>query len=128
MGLLKSIGFSQTTTSTPKVNLISTATIAPNTATNVILNRTTLTTTVPEIVQIFSLTNPSVVFNVSTWATNSTQLNLSVTLNSGNYGFKMFDDLYGWYSYTNTTFLSVSKSASTYAIATTLTSFNGGTV
>lgn len=46
-GLIKTMSFSQSSTSTPKVNLISSATISPNTPTNVILNRTVLPTTVP---------------------------------------------------------------------------------
>lgn len=127
-GVTKSIGFSQQSTATPKVNIISSATISPNTPTNVILNRTVLPTTIPELVQIYSLTNPEYIYHVSNWSINSTQLNFSVTLNTGKYGFRLFDDVYGWYSFTTNTILSVSKSSSTYTLLTTRTSFNGGSL
>lgn len=53
-------------------------------------------------------------------------LTFSVTLNSGRYGFRLYDDLYGWYKTSNTTFLNVSKTG-TYSIASAVqTSFNGG--
>lgn len=65
---------------------------------------------------------------MNNWSINSTQLNFSVTLNSGKYGFKMYDDLYGWYSFTTNSILSVSKTSLNYSISTTQTSFNGGSV
>ena len=92
------------------------------------MNRTALPTTVPELVQIYSLTNSEYVYQVANWSQNSTQLNFNVTLNTGKYGFKLYDDVYGWYSLTTNTVLSVSKSSSTYTLSTTQTSFNGGSI
>ncbi len=49
-----------------------------------------------------------------------------MTLNSGRYGFRLYDDVYGWYQTTATTFLNVSRSG-TYTIDNMmLTSYNGG--
>ncbi len=128
MGVIKSMSFSQSSTATPKVNLVSTAAILPNTPTTINLNRTVLPTIIPEILQLYSLTNSLFIYNVSTWVENSTQLSFNVTLNSGKYGFTLFDDLYGWYSVTSTTFLSVSKSPTAYTVTPISTSFNGGVV
>jgi len=47
IGLTKSIGFSQQTTATPKISLISAPIISPNVATTVILNNTILGTIIP---------------------------------------------------------------------------------
>lgn len=60
------------------------------------------------------------------FSNTSADLTFSVTLNSGRYGFRLYDDLYGWYQTTATSFLNVAKSG-TYSIDNTLlTSFNGG--
>lgn len=53
-------------------------------------------------------------------------MTFNVTLNSGKYGFQLFDNVNGWYSLTNTSFLSVSKSIANYTVIPSLTSFNGG--
>ncbi len=79
------------------------------------------------------MSNPNFVYNApATWTINpvvnsTTQISFKVTLNSGKYGFKIFDDLYGWYTTTGVT-LTVSKSTAAYTLATavTQTSFNGG--
>lgn len=126
VGQAKSVSFSQQATSTPKANLTSSGVISPNTQTTVTLNNTLLGNTVPEIVQVYSLSNPDFVYNITSVTNSSTLLNFNLNLNSGKYGFRMFDDLYGWYSFTDGTFLSVSKSSTPYTISKTLTSFNGG--
>lgn len=65
-------------------------------------------------------------YNVATWSNTSSNLTFSVTLNSGRYGFRLYDDVYGWYQTSNTSFLNVTK-AGTYSINSTVnTSFNGG--
>lgn len=58
MGTSKSIGLSQSASTTPTVNLVSSAIVAPNTVTNVILSRTNMNTTYPEIIQLYSVSNP----------------------------------------------------------------------
>jgi hypothetical protein len=128
MGTTKSIGFSQQTTATPSVNLTSSPTIQPNVASTLTLNRVTLPAVLPEKIQLYSLSNPDFVVDVASWTNSSTVLSFSVTLNSGKYGFRLYDDLYGWYSMTATTVLSVAKSSSAYSISATQTSFNGGVV
>lgn len=95
MGTSKSITFSQSASSTPGVELLSSASISSNVATNIILRRTTLNTTYPEKIQLYSVTNPNYVYDVATWTNSSVNLTFSVTLNSGKYGFKLFDDVYG---------------------------------
>jgi len=50
-----------------------------------------------------------------------------VTLNTGKYGLRLYDDVYGWYSTTTASFLTVSKSG-VYSVTTIQTSFNGGAV
>lgn len=127
MGVVKSIGFSQQTSSTPNVNMLSTPTISPNVASTVTLNRTNLATIAPETIQIYSLTNLGYVYDVATWTNTSSQISFSVTLNSGKYGFRLYDDVYGWYSTSATTVLSVSKSG-TYTVSPIETSFNGGLI
>jgi hypothetical protein len=124
-GLTKSIGFSQQTAATPKINLISALIISPNVVTTVILNNTILGTIIPEKVYIYSISNPDFIYTVTSWTNSSTQLSFNVTLNSGKYGFKLYDDLYGWYNTANVV-LSVSKSSTSYTISNTQTSFNGG--
>lgn len=126
MGVTKSISFTQQTTSTPRVNLTSSATISANTLSLVTLNNTILGSTVPEIIELYSLSNPNFVYKVSSWSNSSTLLSFNVTLSSGKYGFRLFDDLYGWYSLTSNTFLSVNKSSTPYSVTNTQTSFNGG--
>ncbi len=91
----------------------------------IILNTTVLGTTLPEKIELHSLTNPDYVYNVASWTNTSSQLSFSVTLNSGKYGFKLYDDVYGWYDATSA-LITVSKSATAYTVATTQTSFNGG--
>lgn len=53
-------------------------------------------------------------------------LSFNVTLATGKYGFRLYDDLYGWYSLTPNSLLSVSKSPTVYTVSKTQTSFNGG--
>lgn len=125
-GVTKSISFTQQTTSTPRVNLTSPTTISANTLSLVILNNTILGSTVPEIIELYSLSNPNYVYKVSSWSNSSTLLSFNVTLSSGKYGLRLFDDLYGWYSLTSNTFLSVNKSSTPYSVTNTQTSFNGG--
>jgi len=67
------------------------------------------------------------VYNVPTWTNTTSQLAFNVTLNSGKYGFILYDDVYGWYTTAATSFITVSKSG-TYSVTTTQTSFNGGAV
>jgi hypothetical protein len=95
MGTSRSITFSQSASSTPGVELVSAASISSNVATNIILRRTTLNTTYPEKIQLYSVTNPNYIYDVATWTNSSVNLTFSVTLNSGRYGFKLFDDVYG---------------------------------
>lgn len=126
MGDTRSISFSQKTTSTPTVNLTSSATIPPNNLSLITLNNTILTTVVPEMIEVYSLTNPNFVYEVNSWSNSSSILKFNVTLASGKYGLRLFDDLYGWYSLTSNSFISVSKSSAPYSVANTQTSFNGG--
>jgi hypothetical protein len=55
---------------------------------------------VPEKIEIYSLSNPNFIYKVSSWTNSTTQFSFTVTLNSGKYGFKIYDDLYGWYTTT----------------------------
>jgi hypothetical protein len=123
--ITKNLGFSQQSSSTPTVNLISTATLSPNTATTVTLNRTILNTATPNIIYIYSVSNPAFTYNISSWSYNGTSITFSVTLNSGKYGFKLFNTAYGWYSTSSNSYLSVSSSG-TYSASATPASFNGG--
>lgn len=58
MGTSKSIGLSQSSATTPTVNLTSTSTIASNTAANIVLRRTNMNTIYPETIQLYSVVNP----------------------------------------------------------------------
>ena len=61
--------------------------------------------------------------DVPNWTYLETLINFSVTLNSGKYGFKLYDSLYGWYD-TNC-FITVAN-AGGYSVSSTVSSFNGG--
>ncbi len=124
-GLVRSITFSHQISATPNVILASSASISLNTAAVIKLNNTLLNSTNPEIVQIYSLSNPNYVYNVASWTNTAGQISFTATLNSGKYGFKLFDDVYGWYT-TTSAILTVSKSATAYTATNTKTSFNGG--
>jgi hypothetical protein len=50
-----------------------------------------------------------------------------VTLNTGKYGFRLYDETLGWYATTATSILEVSK-VGTYTVVDTVSSFNGGVV
>lgn len=126
MGVTKSISFSQQTASTPKVNLISSPTIQPNTLSLVTLNNTILPSTLPESIELYSLSNPNFVYTITSWTNSSTLLSFNVTLSSGKYGFRLYDELYGWYSVTANTVLAVAKAATNYIGTNVQTSFNGG--
>jgi len=99
-GISKTVQFSLSSTKTPTVDLTSTQTISPNTQTLISLNRTTMTTTNPTTIQLYSVTNPSFIYTVSSWTNSSTVLTFNVTLNSGGYKFRLYNEIYGWYSTT----------------------------
>lgn len=90
---------------------------------------------IAKTIQLYSISNPAFVYDVNTWTTTlitytdgttMNQLSFKVTLNSGKYGFRIYDELLGWYTATIT--LTVQKATgNTYAAVLTSTSFNGGT-
>lgn len=86
-----------------------------------------MNTVQPETVQLYSLSDPTWVHNLTEWTYNTTKIEFSVKLNSGRYGLRLFDDVYGWYSTTVQTVLNVASSGA-YTVATKVTSFNGGYV
>ncbi len=49
----------------------------------------------------------------------------NVSLKKGKYGFKVFDDAYGWYTVTANSLLSVTDSGK-LDVSPTIASFNGG--
>ena len=57
----------------------------------------------------------------------SAVINFSVNLKSGKYGFRLYDDRFGWFATTERTVLSVSQRG-TYTVSPTTSSFNGGVV
>ncbi len=58
---------------------------------------------------------------------SSTVINFPVTLKSGKYGFRLYDDTLGWFATTERSVISVSQSG-TYTVNPTTSSFNGGVV
>lgn len=99
-GISKTVQFSLSSTKTPTMDLTSTQSISPNTQILISLNRTAMTTTLPTSIQIYSISNPSYVYNVLSWMNTSSVVNFNVTLNSGKYGFKIYSQAYGWYTMT----------------------------
>lgn len=136
-GVFKATTFTQLNTSTPKAVFNSSVygTIQPNTETTIVLNNTVVPMAIAKTIQLYSISNPLFVYDVSTWTTTlitytdgttMNQLSFKVTLNSGKYGFRIYDENLGWYTATIT--LTVQKATgTTYAAVLTSTSFNGGT-
>lgn len=135
MAVTKSTGFSQQNSATPNISYVGTPVIAPNTQTLITLNQTntasaTIKAVVPELVQIYSLSNPSVAFNVPTFTNSTSVITFNVTLNSGMYGFRLFDEIYGWYNSSGALLNVTQSNTTTYTTSdpVTPTSFNGGVV
>ncbi len=126
-GISISYTFSQTDTNTPTVDLTSAGTITPNVAATISLTRTVRAATTPEIIELYSITDPSFKVPITDQTYNSTVINFPVTLKSGKYGFRLYDDTLGWFATTERTVLSVSQSG-TYTVNPTTSSFNGGMV
>lgn len=126
-GVILSVTFVQNDTSTPTVDLTSTATITPNTNSVISLTRTVRVTTIPELIEIYSVTDPTYKIKITGQTYSSAVINFPVNLKSGKYGFRLYDDFYGWFATTERSFLSVSQSG-TYTISPTSSSFNGGVV
>jgi hypothetical protein len=92
---------------------------------------TALASVLPEVIQVFSVTNPNFFVTIPTnYTVNATLISFNVTLNTGRYAFKLFDDVSGWYDTTDIFLNVIRESASVYTLdqAITKTSFNGGTV
>ena len=86
----------------------------------------------PESVQVYSVSNPdyTITIPIGNVANESTVLQFNVTLASGRYSFRIFDEDFGWYN-SSSIFLNVTKlNTTTYTLDQniTKTSFNGGTV
>ena len=80
---------------------------------------------------MFSVTNPNFFVTIPTnYTVNASVISFNVTLNTGRYAFKLFDDVYGWYDTTGIFLEVIRETASVYTLdqAVTKTSFNGGTV
>jgi hypothetical protein len=78
-------------------------------------------------VTVFSTSNP--LFNISipfvNLTTTTPAITFSTVLNSGQYGFQLYDSVYGWYLCKSV--LNVSPSGA-YTVSNVQTSFNGGSV
>jgi len=76
---------------------------------------------------LYSITDPSFTYTVTGQTYSSAVINFPVTLNSGKYGFRLYDNDYGYFSTTTRSVLSVSQSG-TYTVSLTTVSYNGGLV
>lgn len=63
--------------------------------------------------------------NITSLSYSGTNITFSVALNSGQYGFQLYDSVYGWY--TCKSLLNVAASG-TYTPTNVQTSFNGGSL
>ena len=134
-GVSKYITFSQLKTGTPKIAIVGTASIDPQVETFIKLNQTNtnspVSTVLPELIQVYSVSNPNKIFTIQTnYTSNATVISFNVTLNTGKYGFKLFDEVAGWYDTTDVflTVIKVNTTSYTLDQAVTKTSFNGGAV
>lgn len=103
-GTTRFITFSQLTSGTPKISFIGTPSINPQVETLIQLNQTVtaLASVLPEVIQVFSVTNPNFFVTIPTnYTINATVISFNVTLNTGRYAFKLFDDVSGWYDTTD---------------------------
>lgn len=127
-GTTKTVWFYLYNTATPTVNLLEPLVeVQPDVEIKIKLNRTVLNSVQPEIVQLYSLSDPVWVKNVTELSYNTTKIEFSVKLNSGKYGLRLFDDVYGWFSTTAQTVINVASSGA-YTAANKVVSFNGGEV
>ncbi len=81
---------------------------------------------------MYSITNPNffVSFLPINYTINGSRITFNVTLNSGRYRFKLFNNNAGWYDTTDV-FLDIARTnTTTYSLdqVTTQVSFNGGAV
>jgi len=124
-GSIRTAMFSQTTAATPTVTVVSPTTASASGVVSVQLNRTASPSAEPEIVQVYSISNPDSIQTITAPTFGASTIDFDVTLKSGRYGFKLYDDVYGWY--TSGDFIDVSKTGA-YTVADFTTSFNGGQV
>ena len=72
------------------------------------------------------MANSNYVYPVTNYTNSSTTITFSVNLGSGKYGFRLYDDVYGYYRCVST--LTVSADLTNYTVANSSVSFNGDTV
>lgn len=107
--------------STPILALTSSPSISAGSI-SVNFNQSTLQTSNPIFVEIFSVYNPSEVKNGTVSTPASGIVNVAVSLSGGKYGFRFYFTSYGWSTCSST--ISVTIAAPT--IPTTVSSYKGG--
>lgn len=100
------------------------------------LNQTNTNTAIaslqPDLIQVYSVTNPLFFVSIvpANYIVNATKVSFNVILNTGRYGFKLFNNLAGWYDTTGVFLDVVRTNTTTYTLdqTTTQVSFNGGAI
>lgn len=113
--------FTQTSTNTPTLNLLTSSPLASGSQT-IQINKVSLATQTPTRIYIYNTINPDRLELVHGWTQAGTVISLTYVFSAGQYGFKLWYEGYGWGNCPTT--VNVSSQAA-FTIGNTVSSYAG---